>query len=362
MAPANPERRPYHERVDGRRNPLLGGLTVAVAAALFGTLGPLSRFAYDLGMSPLGFVTWRAGIGALTISLVVLWRVRRGAARLIGWRALDGRGRVALAVVGLVGAALNLAMFQAFARVPIAIVLLCFYLYPALVAAGSALLGWEPLDRRRVVALVIALGGMVAVVAGGPALTGGSGGLDLVGVGLALSAAVSQTVFVLVSRHGYRAMPADQAMTAILAVSALTAAAVTLIGGAGASLVLPFGVPDLLGLVLLAGILAAGMASWMFLVGIRWIGPVRAGILMLIEPLIGVALAALVLGEAVGPVQAVGGMAILTAAVLIQRSRPAEPAILPAAEPEPDTHPDGSHEREPRLRPEASPEAEAAGS
>jgi drug/metabolite transporter (DMT)-like permease len=319
--------------VDGRRSPLLGGLTVAIGASLFGMLGPLSRTVYDLGMTPYGFVAWRTGVGALVTGGLVLWRVRRSKAQIVGWRSLDGRGRASLAVACAVGAALNMAMFLAFARVPIAIVLLCFYLYPAIVAAVSSLLGWEPLDRPRAMALVISLGGMVAVVAGGSA-SAGSGGLDLLGVGLALSAALSQATFVLVSRSGYRAMPTDQAMCAILGASGLIAAVAAVAGGIGGSILLPFTAPPMLGLLLFTGVFAAAIPSNLFLAGIRWIGPVRAGILMLIEPLVGVLLAALLLGESVGPVQVAGGLAILAGAVIIQRARPAEPTIIPAAEPE----------------------------
>ena len=323
--------------MDARRSPLLGSLTVALAAALFGLLGPLSRTVYDLGLTPAGFVAWRAGLGALVVAGLVAWRVRRAGVRLTGWRSLDGRGRVSLGVAALMGATLNLAMFQAFARAPIAIVLLCFYTYPALVAAASSLLGWERLDRPRVVALAISLAGMVAVVAGAP--SGMSAGIDPVGVLLALSAALSQATFVTVSRHGYRAVPTDQAMLLVLAASAAVAVAVAVVGGLGASVVLPLARPQLLGLLVFTGVFAAAIPSLLFLAGIRWIGPVRAGILMLVEPLVGVALAAVLLSEPLGPIQVVGGLAILAGAIIVQRGRPAEPIIVPAGEPEPELAP-----------------------
>ena len=63
------------------------------AAALFGMLGPLSRFAYDAGMEPAGFVAWRALIGLLATGAYVAWRVRRGATRLIRLRRPAGRAR-----------------------------------------------------------------------------------------------------------------------------------------------------------------------------------------------------------------------------------------------------------------------------
>ena len=74
-----------------------------------------------------------------------------------------------------------------------------------------------------------------------------------------------------------------------------------------------------LGLALLAGVLGAGIPSVLFLVGVRAIGGTRAGILMLLEPLVGVTLAAVFLREALAPVQIAGGTAILTAALLLQR-------------------------------------------
>ena len=313
------------------RSPLLGSLIVALAASLFGLLGPLSRTVYALGMTPAGFVAWRAGVGALAVALLVAWRLRRLGARLVGWRSLDARGRLSIGLAGLMGAALNLAMFQAFSRSPIAVVLLCFYTYPAIVAAASAMLGWERLDRARVAALGISLAGMVAVVAGAPG--GVNAGVDPLGVVLALSAALSQATFVLVSRHGYRSVPTDQSMLVILGAAAVVAVAVGLSGGAGASMLLPLARPDLLTVVVFTGIFAAAIPSLLFLAGIRWIGPVRAGILMLVEPLVGVALAAMLLGEPLGPIQVVGGLAILAGAIVVQRARPSVPVIAPAGEP-----------------------------
>jgi drug/metabolite transporter (DMT)-like permease len=77
------------------------------------------------------------------------------------------------------------------------------------------------------------------------------------------------------------------------------------------------------------------MPSVLFLAGLRAIGGTRAGILMLFEPLVGVTLAAILLGEALAPLQAVGGAAILVAALLVQRGSPGEaiePAGIPSVE------------------------------
>jgi drug/metabolite transporter (DMT)-like permease len=188
-----------------------------------------------------------------------------------------------------------------------------------MVAIANVALGRERLDRPRVVALGLALAGMVAVVASqiDPA-TGIR--FDVLGVALALGAAVSQTVFVVISRDGYREVPTDQAMASVMGVTVIGAAAVALLSAGTGSLVEPVTNPAVLPLLLFIGIFAAALPSLGFLAGLRSIGGTRAGILMLIEPVVGVALAAWLLGESLVPIQVVGAVMILAAALILQRA------------------------------------------
>jgi drug/metabolite transporter (DMT)-like permease len=302
------------------RVPLAGFLTVALAASLFAWLGPLSRWAYDLGISPLPFVTWRAGIGALTLGIVAVAMVARGRG-LVRLADLDARARIALGVAVLTATLLNLAIFAAFERTTIALALLGFYTYPALTAAVAVAIGRERLTRPKLVALGLASAGMVLVVAGG--LDAGGVAVDPVGVLLALAASVSQTVFITVSRDGYSLVPTDQAMTIVLLGTAIACLVIGLVGGVGADLALPLSDPPLLAVLVTAGALGAAVPSLLFLAGIRAIGGTRTGIVMLLEPVVGVVLAAWLLAEPIGPLQVVGGVAILGGAVIVQRA--AEP-------------------------------------
>ena len=301
------------------RPPIGGFAVVLVAASMFGTLGPLSRFAYEAGMEPLAFVAWRGAIGLTATAAFVAWRISTGAERLTRLRHLDRGARVSLAVAAIVGFSLNLAMFIAFDLVTVALVLLGFYTYPVMVAAANVALGRETLDRSRVIALGLAVAGMVAVIAS--QLDPSSGiRFDALGFGLALGAAVSQTVFVVISRSGYRQVPASQAMGVVLATTVVCSLVVALVTGAGAALTFPLRDPSVLPLLGFTGLFAAAIPSILFLTGIRLIGGTRAGILMLFEPVVGVALAAWLLGEHLAPIQIVGGLAILAAAIILQRS------------------------------------------
>lgn len=304
---------------------LTGTLIVLIAAALFATLGVFSRVATAAGMIPFAFVAWRAAIGAIGIWSVVAWMRRRGRP-LLSLAAMDTRTRGSLVLAIVVGAALNLSIFVAFQETTLALALLGFYTYPAMVAAASVLLGRERLDAPRVIALLLAIAGMTAVVLGGAPAVQGEVALDRVevggglgiGVALALVAALCQAIFVLVSR-GYAAVPTQQAMATILTGTAILAALISVLVAGPGAVTLPFGSPDLLGLLLVVGLFAAALPSTLFLSGIRRIGAVRTGILMLIEPVVGVALAAAFLAEAVTPVQVAGGVTILLAAALVQR-------------------------------------------
>jgi drug/metabolite transporter (DMT)-like permease len=298
------------------RAPWLGALIVIVGAALFGTLGVASRLAYDAGIQPFAFVTWRAGVGAVGIVLVLsaaigpraIWR---------DLRAASGRARGVLLLGILLGASLNLAMFLAFDRTTIALALLGFYTYPAMVAGASVLLGREPLDVPRVVALALSLAGMIAVVLGGLGTTEPIR-VDALGIVLALAAAAFQATFVLTAR-GFSTVRADVAMGSILAGSAVVAAMVTIATTGVAPLLQPLGQPSVLLLLGAVGLFAAAVPSVLFLTGIRWIGGVRTGILMLFEPVVGVALAAALLAEGLQPLQIAGGATILVAALIVQR-------------------------------------------
>ena len=302
----------------GNRHPssLLGAALVVLSASLFGSLGVLSKLAYGEGMAPFAFVTWRAGVGALALWLFIVLVQRRS---MRPERArLDRVGRRWLLVAVVLAAVLNLASFLAFEKTSVALALLAFYTYPAMVAGGSVLLGRERLDLPRVVALALALGGMTAVVLSGP--TGQvSGGSDVLGIGLALVAGLCQTIFVLTSR-AYRALPADHATWALLLGTAVMAGAITVVSNGPAALGFPLGRVDVLGLLLYVGVFAAAVPSVLFLTGIRWIGGVRTGILMLFEPVVGVVLAAVILSEGLQPLQVAGGATILLAAFIVQRS------------------------------------------
>jgi drug/metabolite transporter (DMT)-like permease len=303
-------------RADTARRADLGGAGLIVLAAVcFGTLGPLSRFAEDAGVSALTLVTWRAGLGAAVMALFISARMVAGSARPIALRAIPPRDRWFMVAAAVANTMLNFSVFVAFGRISIALALLVFYLYPALVALVSVIWFGERLDAVRWAALGISFAGLVLVLAGAD---GGIGRVDLLGIGLAFLGGLAQVFYVLAARHGFAHVPGPQAAALTMGGAAALYLVIAAVTGALGGLVAPAASVDALWPVLVAGVIGAGIPTVAYITGIRRLGPSRASILAMLEPVIGVLLAAWLLAERPTPVQLVGGALILAAAVLLQ--------------------------------------------
>jgi drug/metabolite transporter (DMT)-like permease len=242
--------------------------------------------------------------------------------------------RVALVVAALCGAILNIAMFGAFVMTTVAIALICFYTYPAIVTLAAVRLYGERLDRVRLGALILSTVGLAMVVLA-PLAGSSDVVINPVGVGLALLAAVCQAAFFLISGRGWQPMPNLHVSTFVIATVVVIAVPLAMISGQTAELFVPLQQPDTWVWILAGAITGAAIPTTAFITGIGLIGPSRAAILMTIEPLVGVSLAALLLGEKPTLVQLIGGAAVLAAAAILQIA----PASSKQPVPEPEVAP-----------------------
>lgn len=292
------------------------GVLYAVAAGIaLGTLGPVSNLAYGAGMGSATFAALRATVGAVAVVLFIRWSGHQT----LPLRKLGTRDRQLLALTAVAQAALSLSIFAAYGAMAVASVLAVYFCYPLLVAGLSTALGRERLTVPRGLGLVVALTGLIAVLLGG---TSPGVELSVLGIVMAGVAAICQSSYLVISRSGYSRLPSDQASAVILAGAAiliwLVALPVDLAGGRtgwllSATAWIAVGI---------AGLIGAAVAKVFVLRAVRRVGGTRASVLMLSEPLAGVALAALLLGQGLSPWQAVGGVGVMVGAVLAQRPAP----------------------------------------
>ena len=307
---------------------LAGAALILLAAACFGILGPISHYAEQGGVSSLTLVTWRAALGAASMVAFIAARRAAGGAGIVRLGAVPVRDRWFMAAASVANTVLNLAVFVAFLRIGITLSLLVFYLYPAFVALISVAWFGERLQLTRWAALVMSLAGMVLVVAG----AGELGQLDALGIGLAFVAALGQTFYVLAARHGFAHVPGSQAAALTMGGAFGLYLLVALLTGALGDLGAPLRSSAALWPVLVAGIVGAGIPTVSYIAGIRRLGAPRAAILANFEPVVGVLLAAVLLGEQPTLVQLLGGALIIVAGVVLQlrpRAEIAEHEALP---------------------------------
>lgn len=319
------------------RSALLGTLAILVAACAFGTLGVVTRFAYEAGMTPGTLPAWRAAMG--TLGLVVLIAgdgvVRH---RPIVPRGIARREVAMLALGAALAVLINVGLFGAFGRMTVALVLLAFYTYPVMIGVAGALFLGEPLDRTRVAALGLAVAGTSLVVVGGVDPASGFR-VDPVGLALAVGAATAQAGLSLVTRSGFRSIPSAQATVGILGGMAVVFVLGAVLSGELDVLALPLREPPLLLIAVYLGLVTAAVSTFLFVIGIRLVGPLVAGILSLFDPIVAIVLAALILDETLTPVGLAGGALVIAAAVLVQRAPRREPAGRAPTEPALDGEP-----------------------
>ncbi|MFV2064039.1 MAG: DMT family transporter [Chloroflexota bacterium] len=295
-----------------------------VAAVGFGTLGVVSRFAGDAGISTVTFVAWRASLGAAILVTAALLLLRLGRMQPLRLVSIPRLHWLQISTVALLTVITNLALFAAFERTTIALVLIVFYTYPEMVAIAAVRVYGDRLTPTRVASLTLASIGMLMVVLA-PAL--GQQGVDIDGVGLALgvAAALSQAVYALIAGRGYSSLSAGQAATTIAVLAAFGFLAIALLSGAGNALLEPFAADGAWVWIILAATIGLAIPTAAVIAGFRRMGPTRASIMMLFEPVVGVLLAALFIAERPSPLQLVGGLLVLAGSALVHVRRMPSP-------------------------------------
>lgn len=301
----------------------------------FGTLGPLARFAADAGFTPVSFAMWRslsaaialAGALAVGVALGRMPTTRLGAISRLAW--------LQLAAMGLFVAGTTLGLFFAFERTSIAVALMVFYTFPIIVAVAAVPVYGEHLGARKIGAIAMASVGLVLLLI---APEGAAAGIDPAGVLFAFVASLCQVGFALVGGRGFRSVPAFQSATIARVVSLGVYVVIVLpllvLLDEASSLAEPLRSAEAWALILAAGVVGAALPAVLLIAGYRRVGPTRGAVLMLVEPLTGVLLAALLLAEQPTPLQLAGGVLVLAGAAIVQLAPVARsaPATQPAAE------------------------------
>ena len=295
---------------------------VLVSAAAFGSGSLFAQPVYAAGVDWMVLSAWRFLFGAaLTWAFLLLSSERRAGLRLL---LRDRRGTLAAIGLGVLYIGNSGTYYAALETVSPSLAALVVYLYPAIVAVLSLRFGQRLSGRRAWGALGISLVGVVLAV----------GGIDpteevpVTGLLLAFASCFIYAVWVIlaarlsgenrtsVAAESDRSASATAQVALIISSTAVVYWILALVTGrpVGPALIPPQAWPGLLGV----GVAATAIAIQTFYAGARRIGAAQASLISTAEPIWTIALASILFGIALTPVQLVGGALILIGVVIAQ--------------------------------------------
>ncbi|HEY2598054.1 MAG TPA: DMT family transporter [Candidatus Dormibacteraeota bacterium] len=286
-----------------------GTVMVLASATCFATLPILAKLAY------------RAGLGA---EQALACRFVLAAAGMIALAYLFGhnllrlhRGRLLiLLAMGFFGyCAQSLTYFVALRTLPASLVVLIAYIYPSLVVAAGWLFLRRHVSARHLIALVASFVGLVLLVGGGARF---EFSWALV---LAVASPVIYTGYILVGERVMDSVPALPASAVIISGAAMSFALVAAVSN---QLIFP---PTAAGWAVAVGlaVVPTMVAISLFLAGLPRVGAARAALLSTWEPVVAVALAIILFGDRMSPIQAIGGVLVIAAVVVVQGAQTWKP-------------------------------------
>ncbi len=280
-----------------------GILLVLVSAAGFGSMAVLAKVAYAGGANVVTVLALRFTAGAL-----LLWA-------LLGF----GKEKVRVAVglkrsaflfgMGSLGyGAVSTLYFESLRYLPSSAVAMFFYIYPAFVTVLAYLFFRERLERRKIMALLLAASGTLLML-WAPGLR-----LNVTGITLALAGAFLYSLYILaVTRAVSMVSPK------IMSVYVITAAAILFVGYGAFAGQLKFDLPLSAWLAIGAiAVFSTVVAIAAFAAGLQKLGPAWASIVSTFEPVVTVLLAVTLLGERLTAYQLAGGSLIVGGVLLLQ--------------------------------------------
>lgn len=278
---------------------LHGALLVAVSAAAFGALPIFARLAYAADVDLYGLLVVRFAVAAAVLALIA-------AARRVRWP----RGGVLAAVLamGALGyTGQSFLYFSALKHADASLVALLLYSFPFMVAVLAALFLGERLDGARIGALLVASAGLLLTIGGGHGTA--------LGIALGLGAAAVYAVYIVVGSRLLRDVEPIAASSLICTAAATSYAAIA----AGRGLAgMPAQWPSTTAAwmpVLALALVSTVLAIAAFFAGLRRLGATLTSVLSTLEPVVSIGLAAAVLGERIGPLQALGGAVVIGTAI-----------------------------------------------
>lgn len=271
-------------------------ISLISSMTIFSTIGVLRKFI----PLPSGFLAMTRGfIGALFLILLVLSRKK-----LLDLAAIGKKIWLLVISGALIG--INwILLFEAYNYTTVATATLCYYAAPVFLIIASPFLLKERLTAKKIICIVIASIGMVAV--SGVFNDSFSGGRNLIGILLGLGAAIAYASVVIINKKIGELPPYEKTASQLASASIVITPYVFLAEDICAD---SFTLSSVI-MILIVGIVHTGIAYALYFGSIPSLKAQTIALFSYIDPIFAILLSAFVLRENIGIMGYIGGVLLL---------------------------------------------------
>ncbi len=298
--------------------------TLLLIALMMGGNHVAARLAFNNGVDVATAVVFRSAVTAVV--LFALLRVQRVP---FNFTTLSARQKRMLPLIGLLIGFQSLSIYSSVARLPVALALLAFNTYPLCAAFWDRVLYGKKPERAMLIAMPVILVGLALAldVFGAASGLGASAQWQQIGVGVAFAvlAALLFGLAMILTQHEITRLDGRVRTFTTLSTAGLVAIVSAALHG---GLQLPSGPGSSIAL----GWVGLGMLT--FLYGTAFtimftvlpkLGVAGNSAIMNVEPVFALALAWLILGQAIAPIQIVGALIVVAAVMVLGLRRGKSP-------------------------------------
>ena len=282
--------------------------TLLLIALMMGANHVAARLAFNHGTDVATAVVFRSGVTALVLAVIIL--VQRVPLR------FTQRHKRMLPVIGLLVGVQSLCIYSSVARLPVALALLAFNTYPIWTALWALVIYRQQPERSLLLAMPVILFGLALAldVLGAASGLGASGQWARIGAGVAFAIAAAATFGLALVVTQHEAADVDGRVRTATTLSLAGLMALAMVGAQG-GFHFPQAAMGWWGLAALS--LLYGTAFTIMFTLLPKLGVVGNSAIMNVEPVFALALAWLLLGQTIAPVQVAGALLVVGAVLAL---------------------------------------------
>ncbi|MCP4183197.1 MAG: DMT family transporter [Hyphomicrobiales bacterium] len=277
----------------------VGAILAVIASTLLAITNIGAPSLYDAGSNPATILMLRAFVTAASIGLILLLTGKL--------HKLAARDEIYCIISGLLFMFVGFGLFTALAVSPVSTVILLLYVYPLLTTIIESVITRRLPDAKTVCLMLLALFGL------GLALDVAATKLNLFGVSMALMAAIGVASTLVWNSHKLSHIDAEQITFRMFCVNSIVFLGYVLYLD---NFQMPAGENSSLVLILLLVCFAFAFPA--FFRAVQMAGPVRAAMIMNLEPVISIVLSVIILMEVISLSQTLGAILVIAAVVISQ--------------------------------------------